>query len=78
MTNPDYRPRWGCLTADGPQGRNSRTARFFDLDHPEGGLSEFGVPTQFRVRRGNERDGPEGDERLFTPPMLFAMASRWR
>ena len=55
-------------------GRNSRTAPFFDLDRPEGGLNEFGVPTQFRVRWGNERDGPEGDERLFTPPCC----SQWR
>ena len=42
------------LTVDGPRGRDSRTVRFFDFDHPEGGLNEFVVTTQFRVRRGNE------------------------
>ena len=43
------------LTVDGPRGRDTRTVRFFDFDHPEGGLNEFVVTTQFRVRRGNER-----------------------
>ena len=33
------------LTVDGPRGRDSRTVRFFDFDHAEGGLK--------RVRRHN-------------------------
>ena len=44
-------------------GRQSRVARFFDFDHPEGGLNEFVVTTQFRVRRGNERRSLEDDQR---------------
>ena len=59
------------LTVDGPRGRDSRTVRFFDFDHPESGLNEFVVTTQFRVRRGNERDGPEGDERLVIPDLVL-------
>ena len=61
------------LTVDGPRGRDSRTVRFFDFDHPEGGLNEFVVTTQFRVRRGNERSGDEDDERVIKPDLaLFA------
>ena len=41
------------LTVDGPGVRVTRTVRFFDFDHPVGGLNEFVVTTQFRVRRGN-------------------------
>ena len=59
------------LTVDGPRGRDSRTVRFFDFDHPEGGLNEFVVTTQFRVRRGNERDGREDDERLVIPDLVL-------
>ena len=51
------------LTVDGPRGRDSRTVRFFDFDHTEGGLNEFVVTTQFRVRRANDRSGDEDDER---------------
>ena len=42
------------LTVDGPRGRDTRTTRtirFFDFDHPESGLNEFLVTTQFRVLR---------------------------
>ena len=61
------------LTVDGSRGRDTRTVRFFDFDHPESGLNEFLVTTQFRVRRGNERDGAEDDERLVIPDLvLFA------
>ena len=59
------------LTVDGPRGRDSRTVRFFDFDHPGGGLNEFVVTTQFRVRRGNERDGREDDERLVIPDLVL-------
>ena len=31
--------------------------------------NEFVVTTQSRVRQGNERDGPEGDERLDSPDL---------
>ena len=59
------------LTVDGPRGRDTRTVRFFDFDHPEAGLNEFLVTTQFRVRRGNERDGSEDDERLVIPDLVL-------
>ena len=59
------------LTVDGPRGRDSRTVRFFDFDHPGGGLNEFVVTTQFRLRRGNERGGPEDDERMVIPDLVL-------
>ena len=59
------------LTVDGPRGRDTRTVRFFDFDHPKSGLNEFVVTTQFRVRRGNEREGTEDDERLVIPDLVL-------
>ena len=59
------------LTVDRPGGQRARTVRFFDFDHPEGGLNEFVVTTQFRVRRGNERGGPENDERMVIPDLVL-------
>ena len=59
------------LTVDASQGRRTRTVRFFDFDHPEGGLNEFVVTTQFRVRRSNERGGPEDDERMVIPDLVL-------
>ena len=59
------------LTVDGPGGRDSRIVRFFDFDRPEGGLNEFVVTTQFRVRRGNERGGAEDDERMVIPDIVL-------
>ena len=59
------------LTVDGPRGRDTRTVRFFDFDHPQGGLNEFVVTTQFRVRRSNERGGPENDERMVIPDLVL-------
>ena len=59
------------LTVDGPRGRDTRTVRFFDFDHPESGLNDFLVTTQLRVRRGNERDGAEDDERLVIPDLVL-------
>ena len=41
------------LTVNTRRGQDTRNVRFFDFDHPEGGLNEFVVTTQFRVRRGN-------------------------
>ena len=45
--------------------------RFFDFDHPEGGLNEYLVTTQFRVRRGNERGRVEDDERMVIPDLVL-------
>ena len=59
------------LTVDGPRGQDTRTVRFFDFDHAEGGLNEFVVTTQFRVRRGNERGGPDDDERMVIPDLVL-------
>ena len=59
------------LWVDGPHGRDSRIVRFFDFDHPEGGLNEFVVTTQFRVCQGNERDGTEDDERMVIPDLVL-------
>ena len=59
------------LTVDGLRGRDSRIVRFFDFEHPDGGLNEFVVTTQFRVRRGNERGGPENDERMVIPDLVL-------
>ena len=59
------------LTLDTPQGRDSRTVRFFDFDHPEDGLNEYVVTTQFRVRRANERSGTEDDERVIKPDLVL-------
>ena len=59
------------LTVGGTGGRRTRNVRFFDFDHPEGGLNEFVVTNQFRVRRGNERGGPENDERMVIPDLVL-------
>ena len=68
------------LTVDSTRGRETRTVRFFDFDHPEGGLNEFVVTTQFRVRRGNERPSTgsgrageivEDDERMVIPDLVL-------
>ena len=59
------------LTVDRHGSQRTRTVRFFDFDHPEGGLNEFVVTTQFRVRRGNERGGPENDERMVIPDLVL-------
>ena len=64
------------LTVDRPGGRDTRNVRFFDFDHPESGLNEFLVTTQFRVRRGpstgSGRAGEiEDDERLVIPDLVL-------
>ena len=43
------------LAVNTRRGQDTRNVRFFDFDSPEGGLNEFVVTTQFRVRRGNEK-----------------------
>ena len=59
------------LTVDTTRGRETPTVRFFDFDHPEGGLNEYVVSTQFRVRRGNERGRVEDDERMVIPDLVL-------
>ena len=59
------------LTVDTTRGRETPTVRFFDFDHPEGGLNEYVVTTQFRVRRGNERGRVEDDERMVIPDLVL-------
>ncbi len=59
------------LTVDGLRGRDSRIVRFFDFERPDGGLNEFVVTTQFRVRRGNERGGSEDDARMVIPDLVL-------
>ena len=59
------------LVVDTGGGRQTRIVRFFDFDHPEGGLNEFVVTTQFRVRRGNERGSAEDDERMVIPDLVL-------
>ena len=59
------------LTVDAARGRQSRVVRFFDFNHPEAGLNEFVVTTQFRVRRGNERGRLDDDERMVIPDLVL-------
>ena len=59
------------LTIDAARGRETRTVRFFDFERAEGGLNEFVVTTQFRVRRGNEKGGAEDDERMVIPDLVL-------
>ncbi len=59
------------LTVDTAQDQETRIVRFFDFDHPEGGLNQFIVTTQFRVRRGNEQGGAEDDERMVIPDLVL-------
>ena len=59
------------LMVDSPRGRETRTVRFFDFEHPEGGLNEFVVTTQFRVRRSNERGNVDDDQRMVIPDLVL-------
>ena len=59
------------LTAEGPSDRDIHTVRFFDFDEPEGGLNEFVVTTQFRVRRGNEKGDLNDDQRMVIPDLVL-------
>ena len=59
------------LVVDTGGGRQTRIVRFFDFDHAEGGLNEFVVTTQFRVRRGNERGSVDDDERMVIPDLVL-------
>ena len=59
------------LTVNTAHGQDSRNVRFFDFDHPEGGLNEFVVTTQFRVRRGSEKGDSEDDTRVIKPDLVL-------
>ena len=59
------------LTVDVPEGRDTRTVRFFDFDDPVGGLNEFVVTTQFRVLRGNEKGDLNDDQRVVIPDLVL-------
>ena len=59
------------LTVNTPRGQHTRNVRFFDFDNPEGGLNEFIVTTQFRVRRGNEKSDTEDDQRVIKPDLAL-------
>ena len=57
-------------------GRRPRTVRFFDFDDPQGGLNEFVVTTQFRVRRGGTSASArlaslDDDERMVIPDLVL-------
>ena len=59
------------LTVNTPRGQHTRNVRFFDFDHPEGGLNEFVVTTQFQVRRGSEKSNDEDDQRVIKPDLVL-------
>ena len=65
------------LTVNTTQGQDSRNVRFFDFDHPEGGVNEFVVTTQFRVGRGNPSTNSgqaaqdEDDQRVIKPDLVL-------
>ena len=59
------------ITVNTQRGQDTRNVRFFDFDHPEGGLNEFVVNTQFRVRRGNEKSDTEDDQRVIKPDLVL-------
>ena len=59
------------LDVEGPNGRDTRTVKFFDFDDPQGGLNEFVVTTQFRVRHGNEKGDLNDDQRMVIPDLVL-------
>ena len=71
------------LAVNTRRGQDTRNVRFFDFDSPEGGLNEFVVTTQFRVRRGNPSTGSgqaassgqaaddEDDQRVIKPDLVL-------
>ena len=59
------------LAINTQRGQDTRNVRFFDFNHPEGGLNEFVVTTQFRVRRGNEKSDTEDDQRVIKPDLVL-------
>ena len=59
------------LTVNTRHGQDTRNVRFFDFDHPDGGLNEFIVTTQFRVCRGSEKSDTEDDRRVIKPDLVL-------
>ncbi|MDE2803406.1 MAG: type I restriction endonuclease subunit R, partial [Chloroflexota bacterium] len=59
------------LNVDATRGRQTRIVRFFDFEHPEGGLNDFAVTTQFHVRCSGERGGGVDDERSVIPDLVL-------
>ena len=59
------------MDLDTARGRETRIARLFDFDHPESGLNEFVVTTQFRVARGGERGDSENDRSAVIPDLVL-------
>lgn len=59
------------LNMDVPRGRETRIARLFDFDCPDGGHNEFIVTTQFRVRGSCKQGNLEGDERIIKPDLVL-------
>ena len=65
------------VAVDVARGPDTRTARFFDFEHPEGRLNDFVVTTQFRVRRGTHRQAHDAranlddDQRMVIPDLVL-------
>ena len=59
------------LTSNTAHGQDSRNVRFFDFERPDGGLNEFVVTTQFRVRRSSEKSDDEDDQRVIKPDLVL-------
>ena len=59
------------LNVNTQRGQDTRNVRFFDFDHPESGLNEFVVTTQFRVRHSSEKSDTEDDQRVIKPDLVL-------
>ena len=65
------------VAGDVARGSDTRTARFFDFEHPEGGLNDFVLTTQCRVRRGTHRQAHDAranlddDQRMVIPDLVL-------
>ena len=59
------------LTVNTQRRQDTRNVRFFDFEYPDGGLNEFVVTTQFRVRRGSEKSNDEDDQRVIKPDLAL-------
>ena len=59
------------LNVNTQRGQDTRNVLFFDYDHPEGGLNEFVVTTQFRVRHSSEKSDTEDDQRVIKPDLVL-------
>ena len=59
------------LNVNTQRGQDTRNIRFFDFDHPEDGLNEFVVTTQFRVRHSSEKSDTEDDQRVIKPDLVL-------